>query len=90
MILVKVIVACVLGIGTGGITCFALRRSWSLREAFIDAVLVVVVVFATAYLVDAIDIPRGVWKSRDVLILTIAICSIVARYFIRFVLRPRL
>lgn len=87
VILFKVLVACVLGVSAGGIACFALRRSWSLKEAFIDTVLVVVVAFAAAYVVDAIEIPRGVWKSHDVLILTITIGSVVARHFIRFVFR---
>jgi hypothetical protein len=48
---------------------------------------VVGVTFATAYVIDAIDIPRGVWESRNGLILAIAIGSVVARHLIRFMLR---
>ena len=87
VIVFYVLVACVLGIGAGGLTCLVLRRSWNVRRAFIDTVLVVGVTVATAYVVAAIDIPRGVWESRNGLILAIAIGSVVARHFIRFMLR---
>jgi hypothetical protein len=86
VILIKILVACVLGIGAGCITRFALRRSWSLKEAFIDAVLVVVVAVTAAYVVDAIDISRGVWESRDGLILAIVIGSVIGRHLIRVIL----
>jgi hypothetical protein len=87
VILVKVLVACVLGIGAGGFTCLALRLSWRPKEALIDAVLTTVVTVATAYVVAAIDIPRGVWESRDGLILAIAVGSVVVRHFVRLALR---
>src|SRR5690242_2624078 len=89
VILIYLLVTCVLGIGAGGLTCLVLRRSWNLSQALIDAVLVVVVAVATAYVVDAIDTPRGVWESRNGLILAIAISSVVARHFIRFIHHAR-
>jgi hypothetical protein len=71
LFLINVLLACVLGIVAGGVTCLALRQSWSLKEA----------------LVTAIDIARGVWKSRVALMLLIAVGSVVARHLIRLVLR---
>lgn len=89
VIVIKILFACVLGIGTGGLTCLVLRRSWNVRQALIDAVLAMVVAFITAYVVVGIDIHRGVWRSRDALILSITIGSVVARHFIRFILHAR-
>jgi hypothetical protein len=87
VIVFYVLVTCVLGIGAGGLTCLVLRQSWNVRQALIDAVLVVGVTVVTAYVVDAIDIPRGVWESRNGLILAVAVGSVVARHLIRFVFR---
>jgi hypothetical protein len=87
LFLINVLLACVLGIVAGGVTCLALRQSWSLKEALIDAVLAAVVAVADAYVVTAIDIARGVWKSRVALMLLIAVGSVVARHLIRLVLR---
>jgi hypothetical protein len=87
LISIGLLFTCVLGIGAGGLMCLALRRSWTLKEALIDAVLTAVVTVATAYVVAAIDIPHGVWEPRNGLILTIAIGSVVVRHLIRFALR---
>lgn len=84
----NVLFAGVLGIGAGGLTCLVLRRSWGLKEALIDAVLAAVVAVVAAYVVAAIESARGVWESRIVLILAIAVTSVVVRHLIRLTLRP--
>ena len=89
VIVIKALFACVLGVGVGGLTCLALRRIWNFKQALIDAVLTVFVAVATACVVDAIDTPRDIWKPRTGLILAIALGSVVARHFIRFLLRPQ-
>jgi hypothetical protein len=83
----NVLFAGVLGIGAGGLMSLALRRSWGLKEALIDAVLAAVVAVVAAYVVAAIESARGVWESRIVLILTIAVASVVVRHLIRLRLR---
>ena len=89
VIVIGILFACMLGIGTGGLTCLALRRSWNLKQALIDALLTVFVTVATAWVIYAIDIPRGIWKSRNGLILAIALGSVVVRHFTRFVLNSQ-
>jgi hypothetical protein len=84
---VNILLASVLGIGAGGLTCLALRRSWSLKEALIDAVLAAVVAVVVADVVAAIESARGVWESRVVLILAIAVASVVGRHLARLALR---
>ena len=80
---INVLFAALLGIATGGLTSFALRRSWGLKEGLIDALLAAVVSVVAAYLVAAIESARGVWESHVALILTIAVAVVVARQFIR-------
>lgn len=87
LFLINVLVACVLGLGAGGLMCLALRRSWGLKEALIDAVLAAVVAVTAAYLIAAIESARGVWESRVALILSIAVASVVVRHLIRLKLR---
>ena len=84
---INVLFASVLGIGAGWLTCMALRRSWGLKEALIDAVLAAVVAVVAAYVVAAIESARGVWESRVALILAIAVASVVVRHLIRLTLR---
>jgi hypothetical protein len=86
LFLINVLFAGVLGIGAGGLTCLVRRRSWGLKAALIDAVLAAVVAVVAAYVIAAIESARGVWESRIVLILTIAVASVVVRHLIR----PRL
>ncbi len=83
VIIFYLLVACVLGIGAGGLTCFALRRSWNLKQAVVDAALALLVAVVTAYVVAEADIARGVREPSWALIITIAIASIVTRHFIR-------
>jgi hypothetical protein len=87
LFLINVLLASVLGIGAGGLTCLAIRRSWGLKEALIDAVLAAVVAVAAAYVVAAIESAGGVWESRVALILAIAVASVVIRNLIRLGLR---
>jgi hypothetical protein len=84
---INVLFAALLGIGAGGLTCLALRQSWGLKEALIDAVLAAVVAVVAAYVVAAIESARGVWESRVLLILAIAVASVVVRKLIRLKLR---
>ncbi len=84
---INILLASVLGVITGGLTCLALRRFWGLKQALIDAVLAAVVAVAAAYSVSAIESARGIWESRVALILAIAVGSVVIRHLIRFVLR---
>jgi len=84
---INVLFAALLGMGAGGLTCLALRRYWGLKEALIDAVLAAVVAAVAAYVVAAIESARGVWESRVLLILGIAIASVVVRQLIRLKLR---
>lgn len=84
---INVIFASVLGIGAGGLTCLAMRRSWGLKDALIDAVLAAVVAVAAAYLISAVESARGIWESRVTLVLAIAVGSVVLRHVIRLVLR---
>lgn len=87
LFLINVLFASVLGIGAGGLTCLALRRSWGVKDALIDAVLAAIVGVVAAYLVSTVDIGRGVWESRVALILAIAVGSVVVRHLIRLALR---
>jgi len=80
---INVLFASVLGIAAGGLTCLALRRSWHLKDAIIDAVLAAVVAVVAAIAVAAIEGARGVWESRVTLILAIAVASVVVRRLIR-------
>ena len=81
---INVLLACVLGTGTGALACLALGQPWGLKEALIDCLLAAVVAVVAAYVIAMIEISRGVWESRIALILAIAVVSVVARHFIRF------
>jgi hypothetical protein len=87
--IVYLVFACVLGTVAGGLTCLALRRRWSPKDALIDAVLTGVVAFFSAYVEAEIDIARGVWGSNLTLILAVAIGSVVLRHLLRLALRSR-
>jgi hypothetical protein len=87
LLLVNVVFAGVLGIGAGGLTCFALHRPWSLKAALLEAVLAVVVAVIAAYAVSAIDNARGVLESRVGLVLAIAAASVVVRHLMRLAVR---
>jgi uncharacterized membrane protein len=87
VIVVKLLFACVLGMGAGGLTCLVLRLHWSLLHSLIDFVLTAVAAIATAYVVFLIDTPRNIWEPRDGLILAIAVGGVVLRHSIRLSLR---
>jgi len=87
LFLINVLLAGVLGVAAGGLTCLAIRRSWGLKGALIDAVLAAVVSVAAAYVIAAIESARGVGESRIALILAIAVASVVVRHLIRLRLR---
>jgi hypothetical protein len=87
LFLVNVILAGVLGICAGGLTCLVLRRPWSLKAALVDAVLAAVVAVISAYVVSAIDNARGALESRVGLILAIAAASVVVKHLMRLAVR---
>jgi hypothetical protein len=87
LFIVNSIFASVLGIGTGGLACLALRKPWSLKAALIDAVLAAVVAAIAAYAVSAVDMARGELQSRLTLIFAIAVGSVVLRHLLRRVPR---
>ena len=87
LFVVNIIIAGVLGIGAGGLTCFVLRRSWTLRAAVLDVLLAMVVAVIAAYVLAAIEAARGVSASVAGLVLAIAAASVVVRHLMRLSFR---
>ncbi len=73
LFVINVLFASVLGIGAGGLTCLVLRRPWGMKGALMDAALAAAVAVVAAYVIAAIETARGVWESRVMLILIIAV-----------------
>lgn len=87
--LINILLAGVLGIGAGGLTCLALRRPWGLKPAIIDFVLAVGIAVAAAYVFAAIESARGAWGSGGVtLVLAIAVAGVVVRHLLLLARRP--
>ena len=87
LVTINGLLASLLGIGAGGLTCLLLRQSWSLKQCLVDAVIAAAMAFAAAYVVSAIDSARGIWESRVALILAIAVASVVVRHLVRLAFR---
>lgn len=87
LFVVNIILAGVLGIGAGGLTCFVLHRSWTLRAAAVDVLLAMVVAVIATYVLAAIGTARGVWASVVGPVLAIAAASVVLRHVVRLLLR---
>jgi hypothetical protein len=81
VISVKILLVCVLAIGSGGLTCFALRRSWNIKQGLIDAGLAAVITVVAALVISATD--PDIWRPHSGLILAIPLGTVVARHFIR-------
>lgn len=88
LVVINVLFASMLGIVAGGLSCAALRQSWSLRVAAIDAAFAAVVAVAAAYSIPAIESARGVSGSVVTLGVVVSIAGVVIRHFVRFALRP--
>ncbi len=88
LLVVNVILASLLGVGAGGLTCLLLRRPWGVKAALIDAGLAVVVAVVAAYTISAIDDARGVLESRVGVVLAIATASVVVMHLMGVGLRP--
>jgi hypothetical protein len=86
--LINVLLASVLGVGAGGLTCLILRLKWGVKAALIDAVLAAIVAVITAYVAATIETARGVWASNVTLVLVIAVISVVIRHLVQLALRP--
>ena len=87
VMLVNLVLAGVLGIGAGGLTCLVLRRPWGVKTAFGDGVFAFVVAFISAYVLSMIEARRGVWTSVVGPVLAIAAASVVFRHIARVVHR---
>ncbi len=83
LFVVFVLVASVLGVAAGGLTCFVLRRPWGLKAAITDAVFAPAVAVIALYVISTIEIARDVWESQGTLVLAIAAASVVLRHVAR-------
>jgi len=88
LVVVNVLFAAALGVAAGGLACLGLRQSWGLKVALMDAGLAGLVAVIAGYVVATIEASRGVWGSRVILILAIALGSVVLRHLLlRFAVR---
>jgi len=87
IMVVNLVIAAVLGIGAGGLTCLVLRRPWSIKTALVDGVFAFVVAFISAYVISTIEARRGVWTSVVEPVLAIAAASVILRHIARAVHR---
>ncbi|HZP24465.1 MAG TPA: hypothetical protein VFB04_13525 [Terriglobales bacterium] len=85
--LVTLVVSSVIGVSIGFGACLVFRLPWNLKVAAIDAVLVVAVSIASAYVYSAIAMARGQLDSGVKWILLTAAVSVVLRHLVRFALR---
>lgn len=80
------LLAGILGVGAGGVTCFLLRMHWGLWGAAADAGFAVIGAAITAWAVPMIDIAKyGVllWKSDAWLVFTVAVTTVLALHLLR-------
>jgi hypothetical protein len=90
IVLVNLVLAGVLGIGAGGLTCFVLRRRWSVKTAFVDGGFAFVVAFISAHVLSTILARLGIWWTSVVRpVLAIAAASVVARHLVLLALSRR-
>ena len=77
LLILNIILASAVGVAAGGLTCFALRRSWSVKAALIDALVALVVALITVLTISAIGNARGALESPVWLLLGIVTVSVV-------------
>ncbi len=83
LVIANIILARVLGICAGGVTCAVLRRLWSFKAVGIDAVFAMVVAVTAAYVLTTINVSRGdVLHSVVAEVWVIAALSVVARHLL--------
>jgi hypothetical protein len=88
LVVVNILFAAALGIGAGGLACLGFRQPWGLKVALLDGVLAAFVAVVAAYVVAMIEASRGIWGSRVILVLAIALGCAVLRHLLQFALRP--
>jgi len=88
LLAINVIIAGLIGVAAGRVTCLALRLPWVLTTGVVDGVLAAGVAVVAAYVVSAVESARGVWTSRVALVFAIAAVFIAVRHLFRFGWRP--
>jgi hypothetical protein len=80
--------ATVLGVVAGGLTCLMLRRHWGVKAAATDAVVALVTMIVSMYLLSAIYLALGIHSTSDLPVaLTISTFSVLAKHVVPPVLR---
>ena len=86
LFIINIILAGMLGIVAGGLTCLVLRQPWNLRAVLQDALLAAGVALLAAYFLATIETARGVCGSLVGPVLAIAAASVLLRRILGFVL----
>jgi hypothetical protein len=76
-----------LGLGAGGLTCLAMRRSWDLKAAVIDSGIAVAILIIATFVESKFSAARGIWESHETPILFIAGGSCIASEILRLTRR---
>lgn len=79
----NIILAGVVGIFAGGITCAILRRPWGLKTAGLDAGLAIIVAVITGFVLAEVSMSRGVWLPTVEPAWAVAGVSVIVRNVLR-------
>lgn len=81
--IVNVLIAGILGIVVGAISCAVLRRRWTVRAAGIDAVLAMIVFFIAVMAISEIQIRLAHWADALTPGWILAAVAVIAGHLVR-------